>query len=79
MEITEVQREVEAASAHYAQRYNTWRSDDWIVLKLRKEIGELTQAYHARAGQVRDYGRSDGGLEQDFRSNLGVTSPGWYI
>jgi NTP pyrophosphatase (non-canonical NTP hydrolase) len=71
MEITEVQREVEAVSAHYAERHNTSRIGDWFVLKLREEIGELTQAYLARAGQVCHKGRSDGKLEQDFRSDLG--------
>lgn len=70
MQIDELSDEVEAVSAHYAERHDIDRTDDWFVLKLNEEVGELTQAYLARAGQARDKGRSDVELERDFRAEL---------
>jgi NTP pyrophosphatase (non-canonical NTP hydrolase) len=70
MHIDELSDEVESVSAFYADRHSIDRTDDWFVLKLNEEVGELTQAYLARAGQARDKGRSTIELEEDFRSEL---------
>ncbi|WIB62983.1 pyrophosphatase [Curtobacterium sp. MCBD17_040] len=70
MQIDELSDEVEQVSAFYAERHGIDRSDDWFLLKLNEEVGELTQAYLARAGQARDKGRSAVELEGDFRSEL---------
>lgn len=65
-----MQRDVEAVSEYYAERHNIDRTDDWFMLKLNEEVGELTQAYLARAGHSRDKGRSADELEEDFRAEL---------
>jgi NTP pyrophosphatase (non-canonical NTP hydrolase) len=70
MQIDELSDEVESVSAFYAERHDIDRTDDWFVLKLNEEVGELTQAYLARAGQARDKGRTAVELEEDFRSEL---------
>lgn len=70
MQIDELSDEVESVSASYAERHDIDRTDDWFVLKLNEEVGELTQAYLARAGQARDKGRTEVELEEDFRSEL---------
>jgi NTP pyrophosphatase (non-canonical NTP hydrolase) len=70
MDIETLQGEVESVSAYYAERHDISRTDDWFMLKLGEEVGELTQAYLARSGQARDKGRTDDQLEQDFRSEL---------
>ncbi|WP_420364440.1 pyrophosphatase [Curtobacterium sp. L3-7] len=70
MQIDELRDEVEQVSAFYAERHRIDRTDDWFVLKLNEEVGELTQAYLARAGQARDKGRTSEELESDFRSEL---------
>lgn len=70
VQINDLSDDVEAVSAFYAQRHSIQRTDDWFVLKLNEEVGELTQAYLARAGQARDKGRKSAELEQDFRSEL---------
>jgi NTP pyrophosphatase (non-canonical NTP hydrolase) len=70
VQINDLSDDVEAVSAFYAQRHSIQRTDDWYVLKLNEEVGELTQAYLARAGQARDKGRTSAELEQDFRSEL---------
>jgi NTP pyrophosphatase (non-canonical NTP hydrolase) len=70
VQINDLSEEVEAVSAYYAERHSIDRTDDWFVLKLNEEVGELTQAYLARAGQARDKGRTGAELEQDFRAEL---------
>lgn len=70
MEIAAWQDEVEMVSEHYAQRHRIERTDDWFVLKLGEEVGELTQAYLARSGRARDKGRDAAQLEADFRAEL---------
>jgi len=70
MDIAHMATEVEAVSAWYSERHHITRTDDWFVLKLNEEVGELTQAYLARAGQARDKGRTSSELETDFRAEL---------
>ena len=70
MDVETLQREVESVSALYAERFGIDRTDDWLILKLNEEVGELTRAYLARAGQARDRGRSTGEIEDDFRSEI---------
>jgi NTP pyrophosphatase (non-canonical NTP hydrolase) len=70
IEISALQNEVEAVSAFYAERHGITRTDDWFMLKLNEEVGELTQAYLARSGQARDKGRNALQLERDFREEL---------
>ncbi len=70
MDIWQLGREVEEVSAFYASSNAIDRTDDWLVLKLHEEVGELTQAYLARAGQARDKGKTPDELEADFRAEL---------
>lgn len=70
MNIDELRDEVEQVSTFYAERHGIDRTDDWFVLKLNEEVGELTQAYLARVGQARDKGRTSEELDNDFRSEL---------
>lgn len=70
MDIVALKDEVEAVSALYAERHDITRTDDWFILKLGEEVGELTQAYLARSGQAREKGRSVPQREQDFRAEL---------
>lgn len=70
MDISQLQHELEAVSAFYAERHDITRTDDWFILKLGEEVGELTQAYLARAGQARDKGRTPAEREEDFRAEL---------
>lgn len=70
VEIAKLRADVESVSAHYAERHEIRRDDDWFILKLNEEVGELTQAYLARAGQARDKGRSAEERDADFRAEL---------
>lgn len=70
MDLETLQGEVEDVSAFYAERHDIARTNDWFVLKLGEEVGELTQAYLARCGQARDKGRTREERDEDFRSEL---------
>jgi NTP pyrophosphatase (non-canonical NTP hydrolase) len=70
MDMADLQADVEAVSVFYAERNGIDRTDDWFMLKLGEEVGELTQAYLARSGRARDKGRGLAQLEEDFRAEL---------
>ncbi|WP_454049657.1 pyrophosphatase [Cellulomonas sp. Marseille-Q8402] len=53
MELRAAQADVEAISRAYARLHGIERTDDWLVLKLGEEVGELTQAYLAASGRSR--------------------------
>jgi NTP pyrophosphatase (non-canonical NTP hydrolase) len=65
-ELTELTDELEAISVAYAERFGIVRDDDWHLLKLHEEIGELTQAHLMRQGQARAKGLTPGELDDAF-------------
>lgn len=70
MELTELGDEVEIISRVYERRFGVPRTDDWLVLKLHEEVGELTQAYLARSGRSRDRGAGAEAVDAAFRAEL---------
>lgn len=53
MELRVAQAEVETISRVYARLHGIERTDDWLMLKLGEEMGELTQAYLVASGRSR--------------------------
>ncbi|PYE36984.1 hypothetical protein C8J35_101249 [Rhizobium sp. PP-F2F-G38] len=51
--LDKLQNDFEQASHHYAEMYGILRDDDWFVLKLVEEMGELTQAWNRLSGRAR--------------------------
>ena len=62
--------ELEVISRVYERRYGVERTDDWLVLKLQEEMGELTRAYLNLSGRSRDRGLSADELDVAFREEL---------
>src|SRR5206468_2614752 len=58
------QAEFEEASARYAAANAIQRDNDWFVLKLFEEVGELTQVWNRLSGRGRRHGRSEAELRQ---------------
>jgi NTP pyrophosphatase (non-canonical NTP hydrolase) len=68
MDLKDLADEVEIISRVYERRFGVERTDDWLVLKLHEEVGELTQAYLAASGRSRDRGAAD--EHEAFRAEL---------
>lgn len=69
MELRAAQTEIEAISRAYARIFEVDRSDDWLLLKLGEEVGELNQAYLAATGRSRREG-SDTAVEEELADVL---------
>ena len=70
MHLSELSGEVEAVSRIYAARHGIERDDNWFILKLHEEVGELTQSFLMRVGQARAKGRTRDEIECNFRAEL---------
>lgn len=56
----------EAASAVHVAESGIERDDDWFLLKLHEEMGELTQAWNRLTGRGRAKGRSPEDIRRDL-------------
>ncbi len=56
----------EQASRSYAAQNDIERDDDWFVLKMQEELGELTQIYMKLSDRGRKHGRADADLREDL-------------
>jgi hypothetical protein len=56
----------ETASGKYAAANGIERDDDWFLLKLQEEMGELTQAWNRLTGRGRSRGRTPEALKGDL-------------
>jgi NTP pyrophosphatase (non-canonical NTP hydrolase) len=70
VDIGELTAQVEHVSRVYAARFGITRDDDWQILKLHEEVGELTQAHLMRRGQARSKGLSPEEIDAGFRAEV---------
>ena len=70
MNIKSLTKEVEDVSLLYTKKFNIDRDDDWFVLKLQEELGELTQSYLKMKGKARTNDKSEKELKDDFAKEL---------
>jgi NTP pyrophosphatase (non-canonical NTP hydrolase) len=64
--LDELAGKFEQASRAYAEANGIERDDDWFLLKLQEEMGELTQAWNRISGRGRRKGRSDEEMSRDL-------------
>ena len=60
--LKDLMEQFEMASARYAADNGMARDDDWLVLKLQEEMGELIQIWNKVTGRGRRKGMSDAEL-----------------
>ncbi|WP_129788504.1 pyrophosphatase [Promicromonospora panici] len=65
-DLSDLSDEVEIISRVYARVHGVERTDDWLMLKLHEEIGELTQAFLNLSGRSRDRGLTDDETREAF-------------
>ena len=61
--LEDLQARFDKASLSYCALHGLERDQDWVMLKLLEEIGELTQVWNTRTGRGRDKGLSDTDLK----------------
>lgn len=42
----------------YCETYDISKNDDWVIMKLQEEVGELFQAWLMNTGRARDKGHT---------------------
>lgn len=52
------------------QKFNIERDNNWFVLKLQEELGELIQSYLMLTGKARKKGKSEEELKADFAKEV---------
>jgi len=62
--LAELTEKVEQVSSIYAQRCDIRRDDDWFMLKLQEELGELTAEHLRGTGRGRVGDRGEGEIRQ---------------
>lgn len=62
--LKELQARFDAASLSYCDLHGLERDQDWVMLKLQEEIGELTQVWNTKTGRGRDKGLSQSDVYQ---------------
>jgi NTP pyrophosphatase (non-canonical NTP hydrolase) len=64
MDLAALADRLERISIGYAAREGIDRDDDWFLLKLMEELGELTQMQLARTGRSKDRGYSPAEVDE---------------
>lgn len=70
MKINDLANKVEQVSSKYADINSIKRNEDWFMLKLAEEVGELNQSYLMLKKQARDKGFSEKQLKENFASEV---------
>lgn len=70
MDIASLTEEVEKVSQIYTKKFNINRDNNWLVLKLQEELGELIQSYLMLEGQARAKGKTKEELQADFAKEI---------
>lgn len=68
--LQKLSQELEKISEMYSKKFNITRNNDWFILKLQEEMGELIQSYLMLSGNGRKKGQSDKQLLTAFKSEL---------
>lgn len=69
-----LQKNFDAVSQAYCSANGFTRDDDWFILKLQEEVGELSQAWNRLSGRARHNGRSK---EELFQNLEDEAADGW--
>ncbi|MEO0637464.1 MAG: pyrophosphatase [Pseudomonadota bacterium] len=68
--LEEAQRLSERVSQIYARNCSIRRDDDWYILKLQEEVGELVSVYLRQTGRGRVKGADSVAMQQQFNDEL---------
>jgi NTP pyrophosphatase (non-canonical NTP hydrolase) len=70
MTLQELILAVEQVSRRYAAAYGIQRSEDWAVMKISEEVGEMVRMHLKRTGQARVSASEAATLRLEFENEL---------
>jgi len=70
MNINEIIKNIRTVSDLYAEEHDINKTDEWYLLKLSEEIGELIQNYLKMTGQARANGVDPKTLKYNFDDEI---------
>ncbi|MEK8215481.1 hypothetical protein [Paenibacillus sp. FSL L8-0463] len=70
MDLIDVAAGVEKVSAEYCRKFNIERDNEWFLLKIQEELGELVQCYLESCGKARSRGKTIDELKENFQYEI---------
>lgn len=70
MNISKVIRAITKVSNNYARKFGIRRDNNWYILKLQEELGELIQSYLMMTGKARQKDKSKAQIEAEFKKEV---------
>ena len=70
MNLNEISDRLGMVSDSYAEKFGIRRDDDWFVLKIQEELGELSAAYLKLTQRARTEQKSQNELDKNLREEI---------
>lgn len=70
MDITEITKKIVEVSDNYAQEQKIDRDNDWYMLKLQEELGELVQSYLSFTARGKSRDKTHSEIQENFAQEL---------
>lgn len=70
MNLIEISNKLSAVSDIYAEKFNIRRDDDWFILKIQEELGELSSAYLKLTQRARVGEQTTNELEKNLEDEI---------
>ena len=70
MNLNEISEQLGKVSDIYAEKFDIRRDDDWFVLKIQEELGELTAAYLKLTQRARTGSDSHADLNENLKDEI---------
>ncbi len=70
MNLNEITSQLSKVSDIYADKFNIRRDDDWFVLKIQEELGELSSAYLKLTQRARIGENSQAELNKNLQDEI---------
>lgn len=70
LNIQEITKNIESVSVSYAEKHDISRTNEWFILKLSEEVGELIQSYLKLTGQARSNDVDEHTLKCNFEDEI---------
>lgn len=70
MDLKEIEEKLKKVSDIYAEKFNIKRDDDWFILKIQEELGELSSAHLKLTGRARVGDQSKIELDKNLKDEI---------